>query len=193
MADGAQVEVALIVTDHKDRINAKGDKWRICQVEDLTGRMEVLVFAKAFAELRPLLDADQPLIVTGRVRIDDRDTAEEGRERSVMADSARLLAEVAGSNDAPIAVSVPARRLENGGVDELAELVRRFPGPARLHLVVTFPDCQCRLELGPDFHVSADPVFERAIQEWAARPAPGADTTAEPAATPEPAPEATHG
>ena len=61
-----EVTVAGVIVDVRERISKGGARMAFLQFEDLTGRIEVMVFSKAFPTFEPHLKNDEPIIVTGR-------------------------------------------------------------------------------------------------------------------------------
>ena len=54
-----------IICDKKNIITKKGDKMCFANLEDLSGKIECIVFPKVFSEYEHLLNGDEPLVVTG--------------------------------------------------------------------------------------------------------------------------------
>jgi DNA polymerase-3 subunit alpha len=167
MYDNAEIKLALIVTDKKERLNKKNEKWAICQVEDLTGRMELLVFAKVYQDMKPLLDADQPLCVSARVKVEQGDAEDGARQVKLLADSAVLLADVKEPEDLAVEIAVQAAWLENGGMESFKELLAEHRGRSPVHLLLDMGEQRCDLLLGPNFTVAAGPDFDAAFADWA--------------------------
>ena len=166
MPDKAPVKLALLVTDKAEKYNKKGDKWAICQVEDLTGRMELLVFANVFQEMRPLLEQEAPLLVDASIMVDDRDSDEENRAIKLRAESAVLLESVPEEVGRPVRLPMPISILDNGGVAEFKDLIHQHKGKSPVHLEVVVDRTWGVLELGPEFCVTPSPDFDRAVDNW---------------------------
>jgi DNA polymerase-3 subunit alpha len=66
LESGSEVAVGGIVSGLRRRKSKKGEWWASFQIEDLDGRIDVLVFPKAYAGCQELLDDDRPLLVSGR-------------------------------------------------------------------------------------------------------------------------------
>jgi len=166
LPNDAEIRVALIVTEKKERLNKKNEKWAICQVEDLTGRMEMLVFAKSYETMKPLLEADQPLCVQARVKVETGEGEDETRQAKLLGDSAVLLAELKESELAAVEIAVKADWLENGGMESFIELLSAHKGRAPLHLHLDLGDRCCTLLLGPNYAIEAGPNFDLAFTGW---------------------------
>lgn len=70
----ANISAVVMLTSVKKVITKNGDPMAILQVEDLTGQSEAVVFPKIYATLNPLLIADTPLIIWGKVEKRDDQT-----------------------------------------------------------------------------------------------------------------------
>jgi len=126
-ADGKEVKLCGIITTIKALTTKKGDRMAYVQMEDPQGLVEVIVFPDLFRSAAALLVPDSVIQVTGTV-----DRAEKGirlkglkiealpelQARAVSKVNVRLL-------DSPEA----SQRL-----DQLAQILRRHPGPASLSL-----------------------------------------------------------
>lgn len=66
-ADRAEVVVAGLPVAKKEINTKKGDRMAFIQIEDLTGRMEVVVLPNLFLESREYLDIEEPILITGIV------------------------------------------------------------------------------------------------------------------------------
>ncbi len=65
------VRVGGVITEVSRRISKRGEEWALCTLEDLGGAIELLCFAKAYAEFGSLLETDAVVVVTAR--LDTRD------------------------------------------------------------------------------------------------------------------------
>ncbi len=166
MPDHAVVKLALLVTDKTERYNKKGDKWAVCQVEDLTGRTELLVFAQVFQQMRPLLEQEAPLLVEASIMVDERDSDEDNRQIKLRAESAMLLESVAEEQGRPVRLPLPASVLEGGGVEEFKALLAAHKGKSPVHVEMVVNGAWGVLELSPEFCVTPGPEFDRAMERW---------------------------
>jgi len=169
LPDRHEVKLALLITDKAEKYNKRGEKWAICQVEDLTGRAEMLVFAQAYQEMREALESEAPLYVDASIMVDERDGGEEeGRQVKLRGEKAMLLANLREEEGRPVRLSLPRACLENGGLQEFKDLLASYKGKSPVHLELVLDTVWGRLELGPEFCVAPGPDFDRAWQEWSA-------------------------
>ena len=173
MAPGREVALAVVSTTRKEHLTRKGDRMAFCVFEDLTGSAEVVIFSDLYASVRTLLDEDQPLLL--RAFISDREgpdnAVENGdgevkRQIKLRADSLGLLSQALEKGSGPVLLTVPASRLEHGGLREFKKLLARHKGKTQVRLELLLDDFQCRFELGPNATVLPGPALERDFEAW---------------------------
>ena len=96
--DESFVVVAGMVASARRTLTKAGQQILIAQLEDTTGTVDVVVFAKLYPQVQGLFENDKILIVKGRLRM---------RERPTM----RATQEDKGGDDAPVDVSVSANEV----------------------------------------------------------------------------------
>ncbi len=74
----------------------RGARWAILTLQDRTGVCEALVFPEAFQKLEGMLKAATPLLVKGRIAVEDVGTR-------VIVSDARLLDQVRDRDESPTA------------------------------------------------------------------------------------------
>ena len=63
--------IAGIIVEQKAILTKKGDRMAFTTIEDLSGKIECIFFPKVYAECFEHLETDDPIIVTGYVRLSD--------------------------------------------------------------------------------------------------------------------------
>jgi DNA polymerase III subunit alpha len=117
--------VAGIIVQIRPMRSRRGARWAILTLQDRTGVIEALVFPEAFAKLEPILKANTPLLVKGRVAVEDVGT------RLIVAD-ARLLDQVADRPPSQLRVRVDLSTVDTGALDRLQKLFSSRPGRCRV-------------------------------------------------------------
>ncbi len=64
---GKIITAIILVTDIKEIVTKKGDRMAVIQIEDLTGRAEVVIFPKTYEKVRLNLQKDARLMIWGKV------------------------------------------------------------------------------------------------------------------------------
>ena len=85
--NGEDIVVAGIIVSSRPMRSRRGARWMIVTLQDRTGVIEALVFPEAFQKLEPILKAATPLLVKGRVAVEDVGTR-------LMVSDARVLDQV---------------------------------------------------------------------------------------------------
>ena len=132
----------------------KGDgRMAIIQFEDLTGNTEVIAMGQEFDRYESLLTSDEPLLLTGKLRIDRDDDrtrisvrlgsgrrskgpVKHGDEPDVVS-----LHEVRATRSKGIELQLGSEQLSDKALSQLWQIIQReeFQGPCELRLVVTTP------------------------------------------------------
>ena len=69
--NGEDIVVAGIIVQTRPMRSRRGAKWAILTLQDRTGVIEALAFPEAFQKLEPILKTATPLLVKGRVAVED--------------------------------------------------------------------------------------------------------------------------
>jgi DNA polymerase-3 subunit alpha len=117
--------VAGIIVQIRPMRSRRGARWAILTLQDRTGVIEALVFPEAFAKLEPILKANTPLLVKGRVAVEDVGTR-------LMVGDARLLDQVADRPPSQLRVRVDLSTVDTGALDRLQKLFSSRPGRCRV-------------------------------------------------------------
>ncbi|MBC3888680.1 DNA polymerase III subunit alpha [Acetobacterium paludosum] len=69
--DGQQVSVGGLIAELKTMMTKKGQMMCFLTIEDLYGRIEVVVFPRTYDEYRNYLKQDQPIVIKGRINYNE--------------------------------------------------------------------------------------------------------------------------
>jgi DNA polymerase-3 subunit alpha len=119
------IVVAGIIVQGRPMRSRRGSRWTILTLQDRTGVIEALVFPEAFQKLEPILKAATPLLVKGRVAVEDVGT------RLIVSD-ARVLDQVADRPPSLLRVRVDLSVVDAGALTRLHELFSSRPGRCRV-------------------------------------------------------------
>ncbi|MGB2888564.1 MAG: DNA polymerase III subunit alpha [Candidatus Acidiferrales bacterium] len=122
---GEEIAVAGIIVQSRPMRSRKGARWAILTLEDRTGVVEALVFPEAFQRLEPLLRGATPLLVKGRVAVEEVGT------RVVVSD-AKTLEHATERPPRLLRVRVDLSAVDTGTLDRLQELFSSRPGRCRV-------------------------------------------------------------
>lgn len=123
--NGEDIVVAGIIVSSRPMRSRRGARWMIVTLQDRTGVIDALVFPEAFQKLEPILKAATPLLVKGRVAVEDVGTR-------LMVSDARVLDQVNDRAPSLLRVRVDLKALDPAVLDRLGELFTRSPGRCRV-------------------------------------------------------------
>ena len=165
--NGEEVVVAGIIVQARPMRSRRGARWSILTLQDRTGVCDALVFPEAFQKLEGILKAATPLLVKGRIAVEDVGT------RVIVAD-ARPLDQVREASAAPSVLRVRVNRsaIDSAVIDRLHELFVSHPGRSRIAFEVVQDDgSEATIDAGSA--VQIDPAFVEQVREIC-----GSDSTA---------------
>jgi DNA polymerase III subunit alpha len=152
--NGEEITVGGIVIAMRSMRSRKGDRWGILTLQDMTGVLEVLAFPESFARLEALFKSNAPLILKGRVNVEEAGT------RLAVIDAKRL-EDMAQRAPRLMRVRLDMNTLDGQIIDELKRIFVRRPGTCSVAFDLTSPEGAIAT-LQVDQRVKADPEL---IQE----------------------------
>ena len=123
--NGEELAIAGIITQTRPMRSKRGARWAICNLQDRTGGIEVLVFPESFQKFEHLLRPATPLLVRGRVNVEEVGTR-------FVATEIRLLDKVADRSPSLLRVRVDLRAVDTGTLDQLQKVLAEKPGRCRV-------------------------------------------------------------
>ena len=137
VAPGGITRVGGLVAVLDVKVNKRKEAMAVLQLEDLDGRVEVVVFPDCYREYATLLTQDQALLVCGEVRRDagdpDAGTTLIAQEIHRLEDAPRLFTE-------RIVLHVPAGNYDEHKLTAVRDLVQPHLGHTPLEVCLEFPD-----------------------------------------------------
>jgi DNA polymerase-3 subunit alpha len=129
LADRTFMRVAGLVTQNQNRLTKKGDSMSIFSLEDKTSAVRCVVFPKAFADCRSAISEGTPVLVNGRLQVED-----EGRY-SIIVDSVYAL-ENMDFLDVPKGQEAPKPKAEKGGNSQYPRRRKESAADNKPHAIV---------------------------------------------------------
>jgi DNA polymerase-3 subunit alpha len=151
LREGQIVTVGGLVTGVKPFVTRKGETMAFAELDDTTGSIEVVVFAKTLAAVRQILVPDAVVMVKGRA-----DRKNEGEVKLV---ALEITAFEATANFGVVRLRLDARETRAAIIQELKSLIGEFPGDAPVVLEVQTTEGPKTLRFGPEFKVRPDGDF----------------------------------
>ena len=131
--NGEEITVAGIVVAMRSMRSRKGERWGILTLQDMTGVLEILAFPESFARLEGVFKSNAPLVLKGRVNVE-----EAGTRLAVM--DARRLEDMGQRPPSVMHVRVNIDEVDAAILDELKELFANKPGPCAVAFDLFSPE-----------------------------------------------------
>ncbi|WP_084076728.1 DNA polymerase III subunit alpha [Demequina sp. NBRC 110057] len=147
VADGGQVSFAGLVTRVDRRVAKSGNPYAIVTLEDLTGETEISFFGKTYdTYARDLVD---DAVVAIKVRA--RERGDGGLQFSAVE---LRVPNLQVADTSPVAITVPAARVNAPMVEEIKTILRSHPGNIEVRMVLTGTGDPITMRLGDEFRVA---------------------------------------
>jgi DNA polymerase-3 subunit alpha len=148
--DGENVTVGGIISAVKTMTTKRGEQMVFIKLDDVTGGVDVVVFAAAYAASQHLCVEDRIVIVKGRVDHKEGET--------------KLLAqEISGFESVqarhPVTLRIVASRAPAGTIGDLKALLGDYPGENPVQVECITSTGSVRLKLGTGFRIQPDADF----------------------------------
>ncbi|MEW6219336.1 MAG: DNA polymerase III subunit alpha [Thermodesulfobacteriota bacterium] len=131
------VRVGGLVRTLKEHKSKKGDRMGFVTLEDLSGSIEVVVFPEVFARSAHLLTTEEPIVVLGIAKRDDREEREE-KAVKIIAEAVDSVAEARKRYTEGARIVLDPRQVDRGRLTALKGLLYRHPGPCPVAMTVHF-------------------------------------------------------
>ncbi len=169
MTNNSETQIAIIVNSVKEKVTKKGDKMAFCQVEDLSGIAELILFPDIYLKIKPYLNDDTPLLCKVKIDLKEIEGAE-GEENykkvSFVCIDFNLLEDVKVDENRPIVIEVHKSELTREHIQRLKEILKSSPGKNPVYLNILNDEIACKIELGSQFCVALNDRFDKGIKEW---------------------------
>jgi len=165
--DGNDVSVGGFIASRRETQTKKGDRMAFLTLEDVHGRVDVIVFPDVYREGSLYLHEEQPIVVQGRLELSEvaAEAEEEGDAERRRGESRRKGAKIIAAKIMPLRelrfaakssvhILLDASDATRERLEELRDILLdyRGPCPAYLHLVETSRR-ETILEMSQDFSV----------------------------------------
>lgn len=143
-----EISVVGVVSELRERPLKSGKgRWAVVVLEDSFGQAEVLCFSGAYEDAEALLKTREPLIVTGRVLIDDPDEDGNAPKPKMRLKCARLLSDAQIDRMSCLKIDLANVSVDERNLSAINTIITGFPGdkPVRLRIIVENIDVEMLL------------------------------------------------
>jgi len=130
-SDGQLVRVGGLINGFKEHKSKKGERMGFLTLEDIVGAAEIVIFPEVFSQCSHLVTSNEPVIVQGTVKKDERGG-------KIIADAVDSLAEARNKYTDSARIHLQASRLNRTKFDALKEILLNFHGSCPVLLTLHF-------------------------------------------------------
>jgi DNA polymerase III subunit alpha len=145
-----KVAIGGLVATHKEFVTKKGTRMSFSQLEDLSGRIELIVFPDVYAQKEHYLKHEGPIIVSGTLENDEKGTkiiVENVSSLEERTKSAKLMELVLAAN-----------QLEQ--MERLKHIMKSHPGNTKVRLKLLYPELKREVHLDiTEMSIDPSPAF----------------------------------
>jgi len=156
--DKRDLVLSGLITGKKVILTKKGDKMAFAMLEDLTGKIECIIFPRTFSEYESLLDSGEPLAIIGQVNLAEN-------PRKFFPTKIKKLEEEGGNRISGVRVQLDTKDLKAPIMERFRQVLLSYRGPVPLKVVLHNGDFQADLSLGEEFRVNPSPQFATMVNE----------------------------
>ena len=142
----------------KNIITKKGDKMAFMNLEDLSGKIECLLFPRVYAEVFEMLTVDEPVLITGHVNLSED-------PKKFLVEKISLLKDASDDRVTAVRVSLPKERLNPHSLSRVRQILLSYRGSVPIHFIFELTDGKARLPLDENFLVAPSPQMAAKINE----------------------------
>jgi DNA polymerase-3 subunit alpha len=131
LLDGQAVRVGGLINGFKETRSKKGERMGFLTLEDIVGTVEVVAFPEVFSQCSHLIDSDEPVIVQGVVKRDERGG-------KIIADAVDSLAVARGKYTENARILLPANQINRSKLEALKKILFGMHGSCPVALTLHF-------------------------------------------------------
>lgn len=152
------VVLAGMFTEKKSLLTKKGDKMAFATLEDLSGKIECIIFPKTYAEYEHLVMGDEPVVLHGKVNLAETPKKFFPNKISKMSDQAEE--RVTG-----VRVNIDTKNVGERELNKFKQILLSYRGSVPLHIVFESHLGRARMPLGENFLVNPTPQMAAKIND----------------------------
>jgi DNA polymerase-3 subunit alpha len=165
LPDGQPVRLGGLINTSKVIRTKREELMAFIQLEDLRGKVEVIVFPSIYASCQELLGDERPVFVQGKVQQDDKGT-------KILADTLIPLQKAETVWTAKIQFNIQAERCDKSVMGELREILRRHPGECRGLIRLKLPEAvEAVLAMADSWRIQPSEALNREVNGLLGYPA----------------------
>jgi len=150
--DGKTVRIGGLIQNFKEHKSKKGERMAFASLEDMTSAVETIIFPSTFEKCSELLGKEEPLIVTGTVKHEERGA-------KLIAQSILTLADALQEYTQKAIIKIQAQRASRQHLEAIKKIIYKHNGSCPVLLTLHF-DEQGEVDIENPNDFSINPSFD---------------------------------
>lgn len=160
--DKREVLLAGLVIEQKILLTKKGDKMCFAKLQDLSGKIEAVVFPKVFEEFQELLTTDEPLAMAGYINLAET-------PRKFFPNKIFKLQEYAEQKIQAIKIVLSPEDLSDKNLELMKKTLLGYRGQVPVYIIVEHQEGRARIPLGSEYAVMPQARLASGLNELFAK------------------------
>ncbi|MCH2269091.1 MAG: DNA polymerase III subunit alpha [SAR324 cluster bacterium] len=156
-AEKNKVSLIGIVVNNTVRLNQSNEKFAIVTLEDTRGTIEIPVFASVYEKVEELLESDEPLLISGRVKFRDE-------EVGMFVDNVRRLSEIREAEAKSMVIKIGTEPLKQEAINLLRSTLQKYSGDRPFSFSVQTPEA-ASVTITPEEQISITSELIEELEE----------------------------
>ena len=156
-----EVRIGGVVASLREKPARSGGRNAFFYIEDLKGQVEVLCFARTYAECEEVLKRDEPVLLTGSARLEGEG---EAFEVKIMLEKAVLLSEVRANRTSRVDLMLNATTATPEKLQKLKDALTASPGDCSVSLQITISELSGSANVSLPFKVAPSEALLHSIE-----------------------------
>jgi DNA polymerase-3 subunit alpha len=144
--DKREVVLAGLIVEQKALLTKKGDKMCFAKLQDLTGKLEAVIFPKVYEEFHELISSDEPLAMTGYINLAET-------PRKFFPNKVFKLQEYAEQKIQALKIVLSPEDLSDKNLELMKKTLLGYRGQVPVYIIVDHQEGKARIPLGPEYSV----------------------------------------
>lgn len=153
-----QMVLAGMISSIKNIVTKKGEKMAFLNLEDLTGKIECLIFPRTYQEFSEFLTTDEPLILSGTVNLSED-------PKKFIPNKISFLKDQTEDRVTSVRVLLQSTKLSPYILPKIQQIILSYRGSIPIHFILETLEGKARLPLDDNYLVSASPQMAAKINE----------------------------
>jgi len=153
-----ELQLACMIVGKKVLLTKKGDKMCFLTLEDLSGKMEGIIFPRVFQEFEKFLESTTPLLFMGKVNLVES-------PRKFIVNRIQEISEMADEKIKGVRIGVDLETLNTHVLSKFKQVIMSYRGSVPVELIFESKDGLAQMKLSEDYMVSPSPQMAAKLNE----------------------------